>query len=189
MLEKCKTDTVVNLGGRAVTYSQTTEIWQKKPDLMKMVTVDQDGKKREVVSDGQYMYVKNQGTGKWMSLKSGAMPDPFAYVGSNLDGFGSSSVVKRDGRIVVVLSGGKDAKGVDRIEATMDEEGKRVKRIEGFGTDGSRQSEIVITYKDDGSITTVDTKADSGGGKVDSHFEIVTDEKDLDMPADLFKTN
>jgi outer membrane lipoprotein-sorting protein len=181
-----KTTTIITLAGRPVTQSQTIEIWQKKPNLMKMITTEAGGKRREVISDGEYMYVKNQATGKWMSLKAGAMPDPFAYVGVDLSQFETSSVDTRGDRKVVVLRGGKKQKSLDRVEATMDADGKRVERIEGYGTDGTRASESAITYKDDGSIATVDTKADSGNGKVESHFEVVTNEIDPAIPSDTF---
>lgn len=179
--------TVIQQAGKApTTMVQTTELFKKKPNLVKMIT-DDGVQKRVVISRGDgYLFFQDPTSGKFIPIKAPANLNPFADMANSLTDFASSDVQQvqdpnSQNHYEITVRGGKLPKLVDHALVRIDPQTNVVTHMDGTDTKGNQVLTMDATYQKIGNTyhpKHIHTESHTNNIDVYSDMDVVTNEVD-----------
>jgi hypothetical protein len=192
-----QTSTVIQKPGQApTTIAQTTEIFKKKPNYLKIVITNSIQKSQMIsVGDG-YLYVQDPTSGKYQPVKAPFPIDPFQTLSNSVTDFDSaSSQAVTDptdppgGHYEVTVRGGVLPKNVDHATLKIDPTMNVVTHMEGDDPSGNKVLIMNATYQKMGNTyhpQHTHTESHTKNFDVNSDMDVTTNEVDQDIPVSVF---
>lgn len=185
-----RTATVIQKPGQApISIIQTTEIFKKKPNLLKIVMDDGIQKKQFISRGDGYMYVMDPTSGKFQPIKSPYSIDPFQQMSNSLTDFDGATAEPVGDHNEITLRGGKLPKNVDHAKLVLDPQKQVVTHMEQTDTKGNTVMSMDANYQKIGStqhVKHMHTEGHTAKYNISADMDVLTNEVDQGIPDSAF---